>query len=220
MFNISKEISIVDSGLLTLEKKKILDNIFDYYYEIEDINFNNLIDNFCKKDDKDLKDYILNLINKISLNIDYNNFINNYLDNFYNDKIIDNYINKYISIVGNKINLLKEYIEELSYYMDGKDYEKYLNVFNLLFNSSSYNEYVENINIKLPIIRNLSDIAKEKKENISKKLKELKSLLSKYESIDSIKEEILSTYNNISIMLEIIKKFNIELTKYKNKYNF
>ena len=122
--------------------------------------------------------------------------------------------------MGNKINLLKEYVEELSYYMEGKDYEKYLNVFNLLFNSSSYNEYVENINIKLPIIRNLSDIAKEKKENISKKLKELKSLLSKYESIDSIKEEILSTYNNISIMLEIIKKFNIELTKYKNKYNF
>ena len=32
MFNISKEISIVDDGLLTLEKNKILDNIFDYYY--------------------------------------------------------------------------------------------------------------------------------------------------------------------------------------------
>ena len=220
MFNISKEISIVDSGLLTLEKNKILDNIFDYYYSINNDNFNNLIDNFCKKDDKDLRNYILNLINKLSLNINYEEYINNYLNTYYYDKIIDNYINKYINIIENKINLLKEYVEELSYYMDGETHGKYLNVFNLLFNSSSYNEYVENITIKLPIIRNLSDIVKEKKENISKKLKELKNLLSKYNSIESIKEEILSTYNNISIMLEIIKEFNIKLSEYKNKYNF
>ena len=78
MFNISKEISIVDSGLLTLEKNKILDNIFDYYYSINDDNFNNLIDNFCKKEDKDLRNNILNLINKLSLNINYEEYINNY----------------------------------------------------------------------------------------------------------------------------------------------
>ena len=66
LLNLSPSISIIDASLVRLEKEKILDNIFDKKYEINDENFEKLIGDFCIKDDKDINNYILSINDKFT----------------------------------------------------------------------------------------------------------------------------------------------------------
>ena len=55
ILNISKDIGITDNSLLGIKKNEILDEIFDEYYEDSDSSFEKLINDYCFKDDKELK---------------------------------------------------------------------------------------------------------------------------------------------------------------------
>ena len=47
LLNVSKNISIIESSVIEIKKKNILDNIMDYYYSSNDPRFIKLINNFC-----------------------------------------------------------------------------------------------------------------------------------------------------------------------------
>ena len=68
--NITNNIEISDEVIIDIEKNKILDNIFNEYYEKPTQEFKKLINDFCLKDDKELKEYILNAYKKIELKYD------------------------------------------------------------------------------------------------------------------------------------------------------
>ena len=65
LLNISNDIGISDASIIDMQKIKIMDQVFDKYYEKPNNLFNKLIYDFCVKDDKDLKDYILKIATKI-----------------------------------------------------------------------------------------------------------------------------------------------------------
>ena len=94
--NVSDNISIIDSGVITLEKNRIMDELFVELYKNRDDNFLKLIDSFCIKDDIDIRNYIMNISNKLDLLSNKEEYLRNYLDNFFNDKVIDDNINKYL----------------------------------------------------------------------------------------------------------------------------
>ena len=62
LLNVSKNISIIESSVIEIKKKEILDLIFDNYYKNKDDDFVTLINTFCIKDDSGIKNYILNMI--------------------------------------------------------------------------------------------------------------------------------------------------------------
>ena len=62
-----------------MQKIKIMDEVFDKYYENPNELFNKLIYDFCVKDDKDLKDYILKIATKIDAFPDREEYLNNYM---------------------------------------------------------------------------------------------------------------------------------------------
>ena len=94
LLNISKNISIIDSSIIDLEKERILENIFLDLYEKKDVNFLKLIGDFTTRDDKSIKDAILNINKSLDLKYDKHDFLNNYIDNFYNDENINNLFNE------------------------------------------------------------------------------------------------------------------------------
>ena len=59
LLNLSKNISIVDSSIINIKKKEFIEEIFEELYNKEDESFLKLINDFCTKDDKDLKKQIL-----------------------------------------------------------------------------------------------------------------------------------------------------------------
>ena len=214
--NVSKDISIIDASVITLYKRKVLKDIFNELYEKEDSKFLSLIKEYSIKDDKEIFDFILNINNKLDLKTNKREYLDNYINIKYNNDNIDKDIEEYIKVILNLTSNIRDYIE----YIDDSDYlDKLYSIINPLLESSSYNEIKNNINIKLPIARGLSDISKEYKEKISNSIKEIKKLII-YDNYDSIKIGILKTKEYTEEIINIIKELDRRVQEYKWKYNY
>ena len=90
--NITNNIAITDEVIIDLEKHNIIDKIFDKYYENPNQLFKNLITDFCLKDDRELKNYILNIYKKIELKYDKKDFLETYITNWFTEEKINEQI--------------------------------------------------------------------------------------------------------------------------------
>ena len=217
--NISNKIKISDEVVIDLEKKKILDEIFEEEYLSPKSNFIKLINDFCLKDDDELKNYILNIYKKIELK--YNK--TKYLDNYFEIDNTDTFINLYLDEIYKKINIIKELFNDLGEFFDGKFIDKMNIAFSKLLEANSYDKIIESLDFTSPRVnRYPCTSAKVVKNTIDDTLKEIKELCI-YENINEIKEEINSTKSNIEIIIEILKKLDKRLDLYKSEneiYNF
>ena len=73
--NVTNKIKISDEVVIDIKKHELLDEIFDEYYEKPSEEFKKLISDFCLKDDKELKEYILNTYKKIELKYDKEKYL-------------------------------------------------------------------------------------------------------------------------------------------------
>jgi len=210
--NVSKDLKIVDSDLIDYKKEEYLDEIFEEYYESNNELFLKLINDFCEKDDKDIRKYILNISSKLDLIID----LDNYLDNYFNNINIDNVIDDYNKLLLNRIENIKLLQYELGFYADEKFNTNLNEVLSSLINSKEYSDIKSNLDIKFPTLRNAEDIAKSYWDVLKKEVTSLKELTS-YKDIDEIKDTILSTKDYIVLIIDIIKKLNNKLNSFKYK---
>ena len=212
LLNLPQDIKITDESLLSIEKINILNNIFESHYK-NDISFTNLINILCIKDDASLKKDILNIINKLSIRTDINNYLNTYFDTYYNNNIINNYINNYNDILLNKVN---EFFNNINNSSLDKDYisKIYTSLANLKTNN--LDDLIMNIKIsKLPqIYKGATDEEKKIKESLNDELKKLKEL-TVYGTTNEITNDILKTKEFIKPIIDIIKEFFEELSLYK-----
>ena len=217
LLNVPKNISIIDSSIIEIKKRKIIDSIFEELYNKQDNSFLKLIGDFCVKNDDEIKELIIKISNKLDLKIDKKEYLDNYISDYYSDSYIDKLINTYFE----KIISIKDEIEDL--YKDvsnekekvRSDYEKELLP---LFNSDNYNDIKNSLNISLPRIVEQKELKKQIKELIDS-LKEL----TVYNSLEDIKELYLSTKNYVESIIYIIKELDKEISLYKqnnNSYEF
>lgn len=219
ILNISKDIGITDNSLLCIKKNEILDEIFDEYYEDSDSSFEKLINDYCFKDDKELKRLIIKVSDKLDMKYDKLDFLNSYLDKYYSNEYINNSIDMYYNEIEKLIYKIKSTIKELSLYLDGTYISKMEDQLSKLYKSTNYDEVVTSLDFRLPPLpRNSLEEAKLIKEKISSYVKEIKSLVI-YESSNEIKEEILETKSNIRKIIEIITEFDRRFNKFKLENN-
>ena len=210
--NVSKDLKIVDSDLIDYKKEEYLDEIFEEYYESNNELFLKLINDFCEKDDKDIRKYILNISSKLDLIID----LDDYLDNYFNNINMDNVIDDYNKLLLSRIENIKLLQYELSFYTDEKFNTNLNEVLSSLINSKEYSDIKSNLEIKFPTLRNAEDIAKSYWDVLKKEVTSLKELTT-YKDIDEIKNIILSTKDYIVLIIDIIKKLNNKLNSFKYK---
>ncbi len=215
LLNIDKKISIVDSNIIRIKEYEIIDKIFDDLYKQKDKNFINLINNFCLKDDKEIKDAILDINSKLNLKINKISYLNDYILNKFNEKVIEEDINNFLNIIYEKLTLISEELNNISFMDYNKYYEELYNLLNPIINCKDYDMLVSMINVKLPSLpKNSSEDLKTCKENISNILKELKDICI-YENINCIKESINLTKENIEIIIKIITLLDEQIKEYK-----
>lgn len=215
LINVGKSLSIVESSVIEIKKKEILDEILDEYYAKKDPRFLKLITDFCVKDDKLIKDAILEINNKLDLKIDKMSYLNNYIDIKYNKDNIIHDIEEYIKNIKENINSLKLYIKNLSYYVDNDYITNIEESLQPLLNSNTYLEIKNNSIINLPRMpRGSSEEAKEEKDKIKDKIKEINNMCV-YSSENEIYNSIQSTKDYTSILIEIIIKFSNQIADYK-----
>ena len=221
--NVTSNIKITDEVVIDIEKNRILDEIMEKNYLSPKEDFTRLIQNFCLKDDKELKSYILNTYKKIELKYDKEKYLENYFINEFTDEKIDSYITEYVDLINSYRKNISNLIIELNDYFDGDYVASIEDALSKLLHATSYEEIVSSLDFKLKAVpRGSDEQGKKIKETITELTKEIKSLAI-YESTEEMKEEILSTKSNVKVIIDIIKELDKELTTYKQEhelYNF
>ncbi len=219
LLNIPSNVAIADSSIIYIEKKKIIDNIFNELYEVGNEDFLKLVSDFTTKDDKDIKEYIISISDKLDLKYDKKEYLERYLNEYFNEKKIEKDIKQFEQILKSKIRLIDKYLTKLSNYVEIDYYNLIKDSVSSLLVANTYKEILDGIAITLPMIpKGSEEDAKTIKESITKLIKEIE-LLCKYRDVDEIKETIKSTYKYIRIIIEIISKLDCLLSDYKDKYN-
>ena len=95
--NVSKDLSIVDSDLINYEKEKILDTLFEELYKEKNPDFLKLINDFCVKDDTEIRKYILSISSKLDLIIDLDKYFDEYESNYFSDEYLNNILELYLN---------------------------------------------------------------------------------------------------------------------------
>ena len=216
LLNISPNISIIDSAMIMMKKREILENLFEDYYEKGNSKFLKLIGDFCIKDDKEIFDAILKIYSKLEMLPDKIGYLKSYLDIYFDEKKINTDVLAYEKLILNKIKEINAEVSELTHYVDGDYIEKLEEALGGLLNSKDYDEIVKNLNIRMPNLpRGSEECAKEKKDNIKELIDSIKGLCVYIDSND-MKDTINICKDYVSVLIDIFISFDKKVMEYKN----
>lgn len=220
LLGLSKNIGIVDNSVISVKKEEVLDEVFNYFYEVKDKNFLKMIDDFCVKNDTGLKNDIRNIINVLNNYPDLDDYLDSYISVYFSDNKLNEYINKYMKILYNvieEINTNLYYMESECNSVSALYYSMCEIALERLIKSKSYEDIKNNTNVILPRRPKGSDEVKIYKDNITKCINKLKDYTI-YDSVSSIYQSIKSTKGYVESIINIVRLYNKKLKEYKDEY--
>ena len=221
LLNISNNIRITDSSIIDMQKKKIMDETFDFFYSKENPLFNKLIYDFCVKDDKDIKKCLLKIADKIDAKPDKEEYLNNYINTFFANNFISNCLKEYEDILKEKVNIIDNSYYELSLLVDESYKEKVKNDLEKIYSCKTIDDFYYKIPLislsKLP--NGSSEEVKKAKDNLKKDIDSLKDLVLVYKTEKDMINSINKVKDYTTIIIDIIKMFINKLHKYKEDNN-
>ena len=215
LINVSDNLKIIDSNIITIYKNKVLDSIFEDMYG--DIEFNKLIDDFCLKDDISIKKFIIDVSNKLDLLVDKDTYIANYFTNFYHEDKLKDDLNNYNLIIKDKINELNSIYNEFIDYINDDLINKLDEYFKPLNNGTNYNDYVLFVSKEKPRFTKVDENGSRIKEELNNKIDEIKDML-RFKDENDIINSLKKTEDYVKVVLDIVIKLDKEVAKYKEKY--
>ena len=216
LLNVSNNVNIIDSNIILIYKHKKIDEIFEKMYGVD--SFNKLVDDFCLKDDKTLKNYIIGLSDKLDLLIDKESYLNSYLDKYYSDSYINSLIESYIKLIKNRILELEELNNKFQSYITFNLSTKLNEWFKPLFTGITYDDYALFLSMDSVRFSGVSDDGKEIRDLIKEKVTGIKKLL-RFKDANEIKESLFSTYDYAKVIIDIVRELDKCVFEYKNKYD-
>ena len=81
LLNIPKNIKPIDSIIINIKKKQILNDILENLYKEKNEKFLNLINSFCTKNDDEITLAILKISSLLDKKYDKEEYLNNYIEN-------------------------------------------------------------------------------------------------------------------------------------------
>lgn len=214
LLNVSKDIKIIDDTIISNIKDKFIDEIFEELYEEKDDNFLKLIRDFCLKDDKNIKEAILNISKKLDLKIDKKEYLDNYINNFYSQENINNLYLEYKNLIDKKITNIKYLLDLFGNYAPSDVYENVYNTLYPLVNAKTYEEYNLCKTISLPKTTKLDEDSKKVKEELSKEIKSFANFII-YDDEKSAKESIYLTKPYVTAIIKVINLLDERIHNYK-----
>lgn len=217
LLNIKKDIAISDETIVELETKRILDRVLEEEYAKKDERFSALIETYCLKNDRNLRNALLGLISKIDGYLNREEYFDYIRNEFFEKENIESITCEFKKLLDEKKHTLYLELEKGYAYFDS-DYIKSLNgVLLPILNAETLEELSHIENIRLPSLKRGSEPeTKNAKENIKKALDELLKLAS-YGSEEKIGMDIVSTKDTILAIVDVLVKFFSELDEYKKE---
>ncbi len=222
LMNISKNINIVDASIMALKKEEVLTTIFEELYHQRNPLFLKLIKDFTVKDDKEIFEAILSLYAKLDNRYDKDTILTTYVDNYYTEENLNKLVNSYVDLLKSRLEVLNNTVDNLYHYTDDTFQNKMEEVIRPLINAKDYLEIKRLSILKLPVLRGADDITKAIKDQVKDLVIEILEL-TKYNSLEEIKESLYLTKDYVAIIIKIIQELSIRLDNFKkdnNAYDF
>lgn len=216
--DLENNINIIDSSIIKEKKKKIIDQLFNKYYENNNEDFINFVKKYGVKNDKSIRNKLIELDYQLDLLTNKESYLLNYINNYYSDNNINKLFKEYEELILKRIESIKNALLNLSYYIDNDFYLKISNAIKSLINSKTYEEIKNNLDIPTIRMPNGSDeLAKYYKAQIFELIKSLKDLC--IDSKQTLINDLKSTKNDATIIINILIELNNEINNYKIKHN-
>ncbi len=213
--NLPRDIDLVDSSVISVYKRKCLDEIFHAHYVAKDSEFENLVLKHSFKDDSNLKSIILKLHDKADISIDKEAFLQNVEARLLSEDFKTLILNNYTS-------LIKEQIEEISLMIDEMDqYNEYVNDIKKLIAAidGDFDSLISQISsLTLPRAKGLEENDSNINKKVKDKVSELKELVSKYSSRESIETEMRYFHDELNIIVALTKELDERQWQFKTKH--
>ena len=221
LVNVDKDISIMDSSILAIEKERIIRSVLEKYYSNNDEDILFLIKTLLRKDDDLLVNGLDSLLDKIDLEIDTNKYLENIskVDNNERFKII---YEGYLSTLFTLIRSIEDNIASMEDFIEGEKDEKLVSKisdhYSILLEAKSYNDIINFINNSPTLytgkIAN-SDI-NELKKAVSEAYGELKKICL-YESEEFIETKYKESYQLSQIVIKLLKEIYLKYSSFKKE---
>lgn len=215
LLNISKNVSIIDSSIIDLEREKILEDIFLELYEEKNEDFLKLVGDFTNRDDSTIKSAILSISRQLDLKYDKKDYLKGYLESFYSDGNIDTLFQEYFLYLKNLATLIEEDVIAIGESVDEKLYTKVYDNYSVVFKPRSYDDLYRVKSFSTIQFRNVEDDVKVLKENLKENASMLLEL-TKY-SEEELKNQVKSTKSYVKAIIDIILKLDERIIAYKRK---
>lgn len=216
LLNLDSDITLIDSSIIKKKKKDFIEEIFEELFTQKNEKFIKFVTDFGTKNARQTKKTILNLDYSFDLITKKEDYLNNYIESYYNKKNLDNLFHQFENTLLKRVESIKNLLLNLSFEVDSDYYDKIYKTLEPLLKSSNYQEIRSNLDFKLSPLRNASDKAKYYKEQISKIIKDLKSLTEFHEQV--LKDDLLKTKEYAEVIIEILLKLTQKVNAYKFEY--
>jgi len=224
---IDKNFTIIDSSIVNLKTKKILDEIFNEYYENPTDEFRALLNDFDNKSDDTIKNAIITMYSTLINILDRQEYLDTYIEKYFSETKVKELIQEYRKYTLDKAAELITYYNELIELIDPekiKEIESLRNRIGTIQDAKTIKDLSLAFEFKKPNSRCTDD--KEAWDLINKnkctKLEtSIKNMLEK--SDEQLEKEYTYTKSNINIIISILKKLDskiMEFKKEKNSYEF
>lgn len=213
VLNINKDIKIIDASIVNLERRRLLDKIFDEFYQAKDEEFLCFVKTFTMRDDEILKNGILNINEGIDLKYDKNEYLDNYIENFYNKEYVNKIFNEYFKYLSELVDNFETDVMSLENYMESDAYVSIYDSVSKIFRPKTYDDLYNCRDIKMGRFKGLDEEGVFLKERVKDSLEKIKSLII-YSREDIIKY-YLSTKDYVKVIIKVIKKLDEYLNNYK-----
>ena len=216
VLNVGKNINISPDSLIQIVVINELNKIFDNEYVNKDEGFLKLIEDFCVKNDDNIKKIILNLYNKLDQKVDKIAYLNNYFDEVFNEKTVNENVGRYQEIIKDKIVTIIPLIDNLLSEASIDCYEDIITLREDLINANSYNNIKWVIdNRKLPIKRkDCGENYSAYRQDLVTEFKKLDEYV-RYDNEDAMATDIHKTLVYQKVIIDLLIKLETNVNKYK-----
>ena len=220
LLGMSKNFKIIDANIVKTEIRNIIDEIFDDYYTNPTPEFDDFINSNCYKNDEGLKKNILALYEILNNFISKREYLDTYISKHYTSKYIDEKLEEYNQVVFEKRDeLLPLYEELLEYTLN----ENAIATNQTYITAVTYASSIDELQVALS-----GSLARANKGYYDEGYKDVKALITEREKVlktlvkypeRELKTQYLSTKNSLEIIIEILKKIDERITKFKDEHN-
>ena len=216
LLGVPKDLAITDQSLMIRLKKQWMDQLIDLKYEEKDPLFEKVIGLFYTKDDKDFRESLLKINDKLDLKYDKVEYLENYVETYFRKEHLNQLKDRYVNSLIDRIHEIEYQLEQLQIEVEGTFYESMLTVLTPLFEAKDYQSIKNSLLIKLPTLRNGTDRAKQIKETIYNLIKELRDSTT-YEDETAIIETLISTQETVQVIVQLLLTFDRQVATYKKE---